>query len=299
MYKSFLLRTFLLIVLLAVVLGVIVLGLPLRKGAQRRDSAAMRGDYGRMAAEAGHRQSLFEQFVVAGGPIVWFVLLPMSVFMVCLAVEYGLTIRRNKLLPCGIAAETVEVVQRYGPGQVETRIADRGDFLSVAVVKAVTQSSGDWFRMRNLLFESLQEQASRLMRRIEWLNLIGNVSPMVGLFGTVFGMIKLFNAIVTAGGQPQPAHLAGGISVALVTTFWGLFIAIPALAIHGVFRNRIETLANDAVIEVENIVPAIRKSIKKQIPPIAESRGAAKPKQPITELPVKSGKAVQDSVRLR
>jgi biopolymer transport protein ExbB len=299
MHKSFLLRTFLLIVLLAVVLGVIVVGLPLRKAAQRGDAATVCADYGQMAAEVGHRQSLFEQFVIAGGPIVWFVLLPMSVFMVYLVVEYGLTIRRKKLLPCGIGAETVEVVQRYGPGKLETRIADRGDFVSVAVVKAVTQGSGDWFRVRNLLFESLQEQASRLVRRIEWLNLIGNVSPMVGLFGTVFGMIKLFNAIVTAGGQPQPAHLAGGISVALVTTFWGLFIAIPALAIHGVFRNRIETLANDAVIEVENIVPAIRKSMKKQVTSIAESPPAAKLKQPIRELPVKSSKAVEDSVRLR
>ncbi|UCC21579.1 MAG: MotA/TolQ/ExbB proton channel family protein [Planctomycetota bacterium] len=299
MHKSFLLRIFLLIFLLAVVLGVIVVGLPLRKAAQRGDTAAVRADYGQMAAEAGRRQSLFEQFVIAGGPIVWFVLLPMSVLMVYLAVEYGLTIRRKKLLPCGVSAEAVETLQRYGPEKLKERIADRGDFVSVAVIKAVTQGKGDWFRMRNLLFESLQEQASRLMRRIEWLNLIGNVSPMVGLFGTVFGMIKLFDAIVTAGGQPQPAQLAGGISVALVTTFWGLFIAIPALAIHGVFRNRIETLANDAVIEAEHIVPEIRRSIKKQMVSTAEPRTAARLKQPISELLAKSRKASGDSVRLR
>lgn len=299
MHKSFFLRTFVLFVVLVVVLVVIVAGFPLQSTSQSMDTGGAHMGLGSPVDGRGYRQSLFEQFVIAGGPIVWFVLLPMSVFMVYLAVEYGLTIRRKKLLPCGIGAETVEMVQRYGPGQLEARIADRDDLVSIAVVKAVTQGGGDWFRMRNLLFESLQEQASRLMRRIEWLNLIGNVSPMVGLFGTVFGMIKLFNAIVTASGQPQPAHLAGGISVALVTTFWGLFIAIPALAIHGVFRNRIETLANDAVIEVENIVPAIRKSIKKQVTSIAESRRAAKLKQPIRELPVKSNKAVEDSVRLR
>ncbi|MHC4455943.1 MAG: MotA/TolQ/ExbB proton channel family protein, partial [Planctomycetota bacterium] len=134
---------------------------------------------------------------------------------------------------------------------------------SKAVVRAIEQGRGDWFRMRNLLFESLQEQALGYVRKIEWINLIGNVSPMVGLFGTVFGMIKLFNAIVMAGGQPQPAQLAEGISVALVTTFWGLFIAIPALAIYGVFQNRIEALASDAVAEAENILPQIRLSLKK------------------------------------
>jgi biopolymer transport protein ExbB len=121
---------------------------------------------------------------------------------------------------------------------------------------------------------------------------------MVGLFGTVFGMIKLFNAIVTAGGQPQPAHLAGGISVALVTTFWGLFIAIPALAIHGVFQNRIETLANDAVIEAENIVPEIRQSLKKQSPAIDKSGGHCKAKPPIRELPAKSKGTVDESIYL-
>jgi biopolymer transport protein ExbB len=256
-------------------------------------------DSDRTATGAGYRLSLFEQFVIAGGPIVWFVLLPMSLVTVYLSVEYGLTIRRKKLLPCGVGAKTVHIVRQHDPGQLQARIADRGDFVSVAVVKAVTQGKGDWFRMRNLLFESLQEQASRLMRRIEWLNLIGNVSPMVGLFGTVFGMIKLFNAIVTTGGQPQPTHLAGGISVALVTTFWGLFIAIPALAIHGVFQNRIETLANDAVIEAENIVPEIRQSLKKQSPAIAKSGGHGKAKPPIHELLAKSKGTVDESVYLR
>jgi biopolymer transport protein ExbB len=105
---------------------------------------------------------------------------------------------------------------------------------------------------------------------------------MVGLFGTVFGMIKLFNAIVIAGGQPQPAQLAEGISVALVTTFWGLFIAIPALAIHGVFQNRIETILSDATVEAENILPQIKPSLKKQqqVQPLEQ-------KQPIQEVPSK------------
>ena len=89
-------------------------------------------------------------------------------------------------------------------------------------------------------------------------------------------MIKLFNAIVVAGGQPQPAQLADGISVALVTTFWGLFIAIPALAIHGVFRNRIEALAGDAVTESENIVPEIRRSLKNHLEQIKAKQAVAR-----------------------
>jgi len=227
--------------------------------------AVLRSRSGSSASAAGQNQTLFEQYVVAGGWIVWLVLLPMSLVAVYLAVEYSLSIRRQKLVPPGIGAEIIEQMQRFGPGQLPARIAEQNNFVSTAVNRAVSKGGGDWFRMRNLLFESLQEQALGLGRRIEWLNLIGNVSPMVGLFGTVVGMIMLFNVIATAGGQPQASQLADGISVALVTTFWGLLIAIPALAIHGAFSNRIETLLSEAMEEAENILTEMRDGSKKPI----------------------------------
>ena len=239
-------------------------------------------------SEAAQTQTFFEQFIIAGGPIVWFVLLPMSLITVFLAVEHGLTIRRKKLLPAGIGAHIIAMIRQFGFSQLRQQIAEKDDFISTAVVKAIGHGRGDWFRMRSVLAESLQEQAWRLMRKIEWVNLIGNVSPMVGLFGTVFGMIKLFNAIVVAGGQPQPAQLADGISVALVTTFWGLFIAIPALAIHGVFRNRIETLVSDAVAEADDILPQIKSSLKKQ----ADQSQSGKNRPTIKEVGGKSKKTI-------
>jgi len=248
MRRSFLLR----IVFLALLAAAVVLTV-----------VTMRSNSSGATTEAG-TGTFFEQFVIAGGPIVWFILLPMSLITVFLSAEYGLTIRRKKLLPEAIGNQIVETIEEFGPAQLETRIGNQKDFLSKAILKAVAKGDGDWFRMRSLIAESLQDQALELLRKIEWVNLLGNVSPMVGLFGTVCGMITLFNALVIAGGQPQPAQLAGGISVALVTTFWGLFIAIPALGIYGVFRNRIETLISDAVEEAENIMPEIRRSLKKQ-----------------------------------
>jgi len=281
MHKGFLLKVIFLVIALASVSTVI--------------AVTMRSSFGTDATGAGQTQTFFGQFVVAGGPIVWFVLLPMSLVTVFLAVEHCLTIRRAKLVPGGIGERIVDIIRARGPGQLEERISEKNDFVSVAVVKAVTHGRSDWFRMRSVLDESLQEQAGGLLRRIEWINLIGNVSPMVGLFGTVFGMIKLFNAIVMAGGQPEPVQLAGGISVALVTTFWGLFIAIPALAIHGVFRNRIETLVNDAVVEAENIVPEIRRSLKKQKQ--AKGQNEGEPKQAIAELRTKPVRSSIESLR--
>jgi len=212
----------------------------------------------------GQTPTFFEQFVVSGGPIVWFVLLPLSLVAVYLAVEHALTIRKRLLLPEGTGTELAAMIRQFGLDRLGDRLAGRSDLVGTAVARAVGSGRADWFRIRNLLAESLQDQAAALMRRIEWLNLIGNVSPMVGLFGTVYGMIKLFNAIVSAGGDPRTVQLADGISVALVTTFWGLFIAIPAVALHGLFRNRIEALVNDAAVEAEDLLPVLRLAAERQ-----------------------------------
>jgi len=282
MRKSFLVKAFFLVVLLASVLAIIIVTM------NRNISGSF--------DEKGGTQTFFDQFIIAGGPIVWFVLLPMSLVTVFLAVEHNLLICRKRLLPVQISEEIIETVRQFNPGQWINQTAKSEDLVSVAFGKAVTEGGGDWFRMRSAFAESLQEQALKYLRRIEWISLIGNVSPMIGLFGTVFGMIKLFNAIVIAGGQPQPSQLAGGISVALVTTFWGLFIAIPALAIHSVLRNRIETLVSDAVGQSDKIISEIRRCLKKQMQ--SEFVSSEKPKQPIVEIIEKKAQAVRRTQKL-
>ena len=216
------------------------------------------------AAGWARPKTYFEQFFTAGGPVVWFVLLPMSVVTVYLATEYFITIRRRRLLPDDISGTIVSAAQQSGLSQLPAQLAGGEDFISVAISRAVAQGGGDLGRMRNLVAESLQEQAMRFLRKIEWVNIIGNVSPMVGLFGTVLGIIKMFNAIAAVSGQPHPSQLAGGISVALVTTFWGLMIAIPALTIHGFFQNRIETLACEAAEESEKLLLQLARMLREQ-----------------------------------
>jgi biopolymer transport protein ExbB len=89
---------------------------------------------------------------------------------------------------------------------------------------------------------------------VEYLNVVGNISPMIGLFGTVYGMIVAFQRLVAAGGNPDPAELAGGISTALVTTFWGLVVAIPALAAYALIRNRIDAMTSEALVVAEELI---------------------------------------------
>jgi biopolymer transport protein ExbB len=237
-------------------------------------------------------KTYFEQFFVAGGPVVWFVLLPMSMVTVYLATEYFLVIRRKRLLPDDVCGTIADVTRQAGLAQLPGRLADRSDFISVAISGAVSRCGGDLGRMRTLVVESLQEQAMALLRRIEWMNIMGNVSPMVGLFGTVLGIIKMFNAMAAVGGQPHPSQLAGGISIALVTTLWGLMIAIPALTIHGVFQNRIEMLASESAEQAEKVLSQMAYILREQK---RTEQPKASPGQQITEIPPKSGGAIRTS----
>ena len=217
------------------------------------------------AADAAKSQRLIDQFFTSGGVIVWFIQLPLSLITVFLAAQFFLTIRRSKMLPDGLNRVIIEIMETCPFEHLCRALSEKTDLVSVALSNAASQSKNDLIRFRSLLAESLQDQTAGLLRKIEWLNLIGNVSPMIGLFGTVVGMIQLFNAMVQAGGQPKPVQLAHGISVALVTTFWGLLTAIPALSIHGLLRNRIESIVNDAVGQIETIMPSVVKNLKKQL----------------------------------
>jgi biopolymer transport protein ExbB len=125
--------------------------------------------------------------------------------------------------------------------------------------------------------ESMSDElVIRRLRRIEVLNVFGQVAPMIGLFGTVYGMIVAFFTIAQMGGTADPVALAGGIGTALVTTFWGLLIAIPALSTFAVVRNRIDAAGTEASREVEQILARFRPATHET--PVAalahESRGA-------------------------
>ena len=86
------------------------------------------------------------------------------------------------------------------------------------------------------------EQIAHLEKRINWLSIIGTLAPMIGLLGTVIGVVEAFYQIEQQGGQVQPGDLASGIWTALLTTVFGLIVALPTLAIYHFLDNRIAAI---------------------------------------------------------
>jgi biopolymer transport protein ExbB len=131
-------------------------------------------------------------------------------------------------------------------------------YVAKILVAAFLQAKFGFPSMMRSLEQTADELATARLRRIELLNVFGQVSPMIGLFGTVYGMILAFGAIVASGGSADPVALAGGIGTALTTTFWGLVVAIPALAGYAILRNKIDELTVEATITAEDILNNFR-----------------------------------------
>ncbi|MED5447403.1 MAG: MotA/TolQ/ExbB proton channel family protein, partial [Planctomycetota bacterium] len=103
------------------------------------------------------------------------------------------------------------------------------------------------------------EQSARLFRKIEYRSVIGTIAPMLGLRGTVWGMIVAFQEFATKL-NPPVSELAPGIYQALVTTLMGLGVAVPALSAFAIFRNRIDELVAEASLTAEHAWAAFKRA---------------------------------------
>lgn len=196
---------------------------------------------------------------VVGSVKIW-LLIGLSVVTLALIVQRSLETRRSVVSPDALVRKVREAA---ADRKYEDAIAAvRGDGSLFGAVAYATLKAGvnGYGAMLRALASAEDVEVTRRLRRLEPLNVIGNVAPMIGLLGTVYGIILAFQEVVSAGGRPSPVELAGGIGTALVATFWGLLVAIPALAAYAMLRNRLDGLATEAVTAVEEIVAMVRQT---------------------------------------
>jgi biopolymer transport protein ExbB len=115
------------------------------------------------------------------------------------------------------------------------------------VLRAAHACPGDRVAVRNAAELAASEQCSRWFRKIEPLNVIGNIGPLLGLAGTVYGMVIAFAKLQESAGTATPADLSGGIAKALFHTLLGLLVALPALLVFGLYRSRVDGICTRAM----------------------------------------------------
>jgi biopolymer transport protein ExbB len=187
----------------------------------------------------------------AGGTIGW-VIIGLSVAAVALIVEHVISIRRGTLLPLPLAEEAHQLINQGRFADAEQLARNSSSFLGHVLAAGLAEVTVGYKAAEKAMEDASVEQSARLFRKIEYLSVIGTIAPMLGLLGTVLGMIEAFDQFKSQA-NPQVSQFAPGISRALVTTAMGLIVAVPALAGYAIFRNRIDGLVAEATLLAEHL----------------------------------------------
>ena len=186
---------------------------------------------------------MFSIIQAAGWPI-WFLLLA-SIIAVALIIERSVSLRGKKILPPELLGQVVGVYQRQGVSDDVLERLAKDSPLGTVLAAALRNHKSSREAMKEAIEEAGRAVAHELERFLTTLGTIATASPLLGLFGTVIGMIEIFGSQSPTGTNPQ--QLASGISIALYNTAFGIGIAVPSLIFYRHFRHKVDTY----VVEME------------------------------------------------
>jgi biopolymer transport protein ExbB len=214
------------------------------------------------ARAAAKAPDSFWGIVFSGGPVgitIMICLFAVSIAAVALMIEQSITLRGPVLMPPGVGEQ---VRNHLSAGQLASATAvcqQQPSFLSFVIQAGLSEVEGGWDAVEKAAEDALAEQAARLTRKVEYLSVLANIGPMLGLLGTVTGLIMAFKEVADTQGTARPAELAQGIYSALVTTVAGLIIAIPCLGVLAVLRNRLDELVAETAYAAQHALAPLKR----------------------------------------
>jgi biopolymer transport protein ExbB len=188
--------------------------------------------------------------------------LVMSFLFVAVLVMMILAVRKDSFVPNDLLQGVeASLNDRNLPAAVELVRADES-----FVGQVVSAGLGKLQAGKAQALEAMQvvgeDETMKIEHKLGYLALIGNIAPMVGLLGTVDGMVISFGEIARSEQTPKPAKLAGGIQTALYTTLVGLILAIPAIICYNLLRNRVQRMVAEAGIESEAMIDKFELALR-------------------------------------
>ena len=196
---------------------------------------------------------MFAIVQAAGWPI-WFLLLA-SVIAVALIIERSVSLRSRRIIPPHLLDQVVGVYQRQGLSPEVIDRLSRDSPLGAVLAAGLRNLKSSRYVMKEAIEEAGSLVAHDLERYLTTLGTIATAAPLMGLFGTVVGMIEIFGSQSPSGSNP--AQLAHGISIALYNTGFGLLVAIPALIFYRYFRAKVDGLVLDMEQQAARLVDMV------------------------------------------
>jgi biopolymer transport protein ExbB len=213
-------------------------------------------------AQHGHDQmqkkTVWELFQATG--VVGWLIVALSIVGTALSIDNGMHLRETTLLPPYLVQEIDQLIEEEDYEGAAT-LCEKNDSYFAKILLAGFQSVGlgGTDQVIAAMEQTAAEETFKLNAKISYINLIGNLGPLVGLLGTVTGMISSFQVIAQTK-NPTPADLAEGVYEALVNTTMGLFIAIVFLTIFFIYKNKIQRLTLTANTIAHDILKRVSSS---------------------------------------
>ena len=220
--------------------------------------AFSQGDETAAATTASNDITIWDNIIAAGW--VGGLIILLSIAGLSLVLIFAMQIRRDVMVPPELVGHVESLFEEEDFDAALEVVEGNPSFFSTVLAAGLPRIDRPYKEIEEAMEEAGDQEASKLQQKIGYLSLIASISPMMGLLGTVLGMVGAFNVIATSKTSPKPAELAGGISQALMTTCMGLIVAIPMTVAYFVFRNRV----TNVILEVGNLATELMERFDEQ-----------------------------------
>lgn len=207
---------------------------------------------------AGPLAASFAESVISDGGAIGIIIILLSIVTLALVIQYAVSVRRDKICAPELIDELEALLEEDEYQEALELCESEPNFLTNSLAAGLPRLNEGYPKVAEAIEAAAGIEAVKLQQKVSWMLFLSNVAPLLGLFGTVSGMITAFKTIVELGAKVTPADLAGGISAALVTTFLGLLVAIPAVTAYQFFRNKATRIAIDFAGILEDMTERFR-----------------------------------------
>ena len=189
-------------------------------------------------------QSLFDY--ITGGGVVGYVIILLSVAAVALVVDLLLRLKQERLFPEGLVKHAMDLAEQGRAGEILSMSKASDTMFGRIVGGGLERGRYGIEAVRQEVQQLGENEIRKLRNRVGHVAVIATAAPMLGLLGTVIGMVQSFSVLGTSKNAARPDELAAGISLALITTCQGLIVAIPLIFVHMYLRDRVTAVSQEA-----------------------------------------------------
>tara|TARA_X000000950_G_scaffold232407_1_gene281357 strand:- start:9537 stop:10136 length:600 start_codon:yes stop_codon:yes gene_type:complete len=197
------------------------------------------------------------EFIVSGGPFMW-PLLACSVLIIAISIERLWFLQERLVSPKGLSNQLLNLINKDLISEKQSLEISNLSSLGFLLINCIKYKDLQRENLESKIEEKAIEIKYVLERNLNMLGTIATISPLLGLLGTVVGMITAFTGLTESSGA-NPDLLAAGISQALITTAFGLLIAVPGLVLHKYFEQKVTYLLITLQKKVSTFIDVINK----------------------------------------